>query len=175
MLKATIINVTDNGVDLKPLVKSAVAFLFTPSRLKYELWTCREQFSLEGVQLLVLKENTNSLAPARSENGSLERSLWCSLRATCSGFSKSSLGTSMNSASENASESSCLSTVLQKLPVGGGRILSALIKIFSGSQNTFFSLSLFLFMKDFLSFIISSCSVVGVPQRCQIQVDRPEA
>lgn len=150
MLKAAIINVTDNGVDLKPLVKSAVAFLFNPSSLIYELCTCRKQFSLEGVQLLVLKENTNSPASALSENGPLERSLLCSLRAVCSGCSKSSLGTPVHSASENAPESSCLSTVLQKLPVGGGRILSALIKIFSGS---FFSLcrSFFLWKISFLS------------------------
>lgn len=39
--------------------------------------------------------------------------------AVCSGCAKSSLGTPMNSAIENASESSCLSAVLQKLPAGG--------------------------------------------------------
>lgn len=36
--------------------------------------------------------------------------------------------------------------------------------------NTFSSLSFF-FVKDFFSLIITSCSVVGVPRRCQIQVD----
>lgn len=148
---------TDNGVDLKPLVKSGVAFLFTPSRLKYELWTCREQFSLEGVQLLVLKENTNSSASALSENGPLERSFLCNLRATCSGCSKSSLGTPVNSASENASESPCLSTVLQKLPVGGIRIFSALIKIFSGRQTLFSAChSFFLQRISFLSWLLAA-------------------
>lgn len=57
--------------------------------------------------------------------------------AVCSGCTKSSWGSRMNFAIKNAAESSCLSTVLQKLPAGVGGPFIAVIKIYQEIRHLF--------------------------------------
>lgn len=95
------------------------------------------------VLLLGLKENTNWLGSACWKGRVLCRGV-CTV-AACSGCAKSSWGSPMNIAVKNAVESSCLSTVLQKLPAGGGGPFVAVIKIYQEIRHFFvFSTPLFL-------------------------------